>query len=206
MRAMRLLLLDLAVHAAPVAALAEDGALRAFALGARNEHARKLAAALETLGQEGWLAKLDAIVVGVGPGSFTGVRLALASAAGLIAVHNTPLVELSSLAITAAQTARAEPVWVVEDARAGFAYLGCWQGLVPVKEEACVPVAELPKLDAFAAHEPPAGIGGKCLPLVRARAEAMRMLAEEALAKGMVVKRFPRARYLQPSQAERNAA
>jgi tRNA threonylcarbamoyladenosine biosynthesis protein TsaB len=44
---------------------------------------------------------LDAIVVVSGPGSFTGIRIALSAAKGLAEVHGTPILAVSRLAVLA---------------------------------------------------------------------------------------------------------
>lgn len=52
--------------------------------------------------------RADQILVGVGPGSFTGIRVALAAAHGLAIGWNSKLEGLSSLALIAANGVRAE--------------------------------------------------------------------------------------------------
>ncbi len=62
-------------------------------------HAERLAPMLDEL-LDGRNA--DAILVGVGPGSFTGIRVGLAAASGLAIGWNSKLLGLSSLALLAA--------------------------------------------------------------------------------------------------------
>lgn len=62
------------------------------------------------------------IVVGAGPGSFTGVRIAAALAKGLRAAIDARLVAFSSLAAIAAATGAPGPVCATIDARRGQVY------------------------------------------------------------------------------------
>ncbi|HEU5210371.1 MAG TPA: tRNA (adenosine(37)-N6)-threonylcarbamoyltransferase complex dimerization subunit type 1 TsaB [Longimicrobiales bacterium] len=71
---------------------------------------------------------VDAIVCGAGPGSFTGVRIAAATAKGLAHVRGTPLFAYSSLLAAATAAAPADStVCALFDARRGEAFAGCWR-------------------------------------------------------------------------------
>ncbi len=70
---------------------------------------------------------LDGIAVGLGPGSFTSLRVGLATVKGLAFGLNTPVVGFSSLDILAGnalrkKAPRTEWVCVMNDARRGFVY------------------------------------------------------------------------------------
>ncbi|HEX7091775.1 MAG TPA: tRNA (adenosine(37)-N6)-threonylcarbamoyltransferase complex dimerization subunit type 1 TsaB [Longimicrobiales bacterium] len=72
--------------------------------------------------------RLAGVVVGGGPGSFTGVRLAAATAKGLIRALGVPLFAYSGLAaLAAAVTAGDRPVCALFDARRGEVYAACYR-------------------------------------------------------------------------------
>lgn len=102
--------------------------------GERPGHATRLMVlAVELLESAGlrW-RDLDRIAVGLGPGTFTGLRIGIATARGLAQAQGTPLVGVStlrSLAMNAdaASTARDHAaVLAVLDARRGEAFAAAW--------------------------------------------------------------------------------
>jgi len=124
--------------------------------GERPAHARELAgqaeAAAETAG--GWAA-VDAIAVGVGPGSFTGLRIGVATARALGQGLGKPLAGVGSLAalsrgIRPDRDAGAARLPVI-DARRGQAFAALyeasgaevWEPFVATPEELGARVAEL---------------------------------------------------------------
>lgn len=84
----------------------------------------------ELLGETGTeLRQLDCIAFGCGPGSFTGVRVAVSLAQGLGYACNLPVCPVSTLAVLAAGALRetgAEAVVCCLDARMGEVYLGIY--------------------------------------------------------------------------------
>lgn len=72
---------------------------------------------------------LDAIAFGVGPGAFTGLRVACGAAQGLAVVAETPLLPMVSLEVMAAasQAGAATSVMSLLDARMGEVYVGRYQ-------------------------------------------------------------------------------
>jgi len=72
------------------------------------------------------VGQLDAIAFGVGPGAFTGLRVACGAAQGLAVAANLPLIPVTSLE-TMASLAGADRVLALLDARMGEVYSGCYQ-------------------------------------------------------------------------------
>lgn len=119
---MKVLAIDTATPAASVA-LAEDRKLVATALRVdRRGHASFLVSAIDfCFDQAGWVpTDIDAIVVDVGPGLYTGIRVGLATAQGLAAAIGAPLVPAMSLDAIAFRAATGHRhIWAVVDVRRG---------------------------------------------------------------------------------------
>ena len=75
------------------------------------------------------VAELGGVVVGAGPGSFTGVRIAAATAKGIVHARNLPLWAYGSLLATAAAAGGGDgrPVCALFDARRRDVYAACYQ-------------------------------------------------------------------------------
>ena len=80
-----------------------------------------LAGALQALGER----NLSCVVVGTGPGSYSGTRIGIAAAQGVAIARSCPVAGLGSLAATPVARARtaARPVTALGDARRGLYYL-----------------------------------------------------------------------------------
>lgn len=96
--------------------------------------------------------RLDGVVVGAGPGSFTGVRIAASLAKGLCFGTDRALYAFSSLLTVAAGLGRPDRVCALFDARRGDVYAAAWRSLDP-PARAAGPVVEpigafLDRLDA----------------------------------------------------------
>ncbi len=100
-------------------------------LGARPAHAQRLLSLIQELlvrSGQGW-AGVDRIAVGVGPGTFTGLRIGIATAQALSAASRLPLVGVSTLRALALAAHDREPALAklaVIDARRGEAFVAGW--------------------------------------------------------------------------------
>lgn len=78
---------------------------------------------------------VEAVVVGAGPGSFTGVRIAASLAKGLSFGRSVPLFAYSSLLAEAAATELEGGVCALFDARRGQVYAAAYRRVVPAEPE-----------------------------------------------------------------------
>jgi len=153
---------DCATPATAVAFLpaVSDEPLRARhepAPGERPGHAsRLLGLCAELLGHAGLsFADLGRIAVGTGPGTFTGLRIAVATARALAHASGAPLAGVSSLAALA-EPVREHAVLAVLDARRGEAFVaGYLNGVPTVPATALSPDA----LARLAGREPWRAVG-----------------------------------------------
>ncbi|HEY8299125.1 MAG TPA: tRNA (adenosine(37)-N6)-threonylcarbamoyltransferase complex dimerization subunit type 1 TsaB [Methyloceanibacter sp.] len=133
---MNILALDTSMGACSAALLAVDAAARTLALRealmARGHAEALMPMVAEVMQESGTaFASLDLIAATVGPGSFTGVRIAIAAARGLALVTHAGLFGTDSLSVMARSALAsgavgAEPFAVAVDARRGMLYLGLY--------------------------------------------------------------------------------
>jgi tRNA threonylcarbamoyladenosine biosynthesis protein TsaB len=129
--------------------------------GARPRHATKLLPLVAELLADagiGW-SEIERIAVGLGPGTFTGLRIGVATARGLGSARGIPLVGVSTLASLALNAGRGQPaVAAVLDARRGEVFAAIWEhDQLALSPRALAPVALVEHLSALPA--PPLTIG-----------------------------------------------
>src|SRR5690606_2404409 len=99
-------------------------------LGVQARHSEAVLPAVDFARREAGVAPRDlaGVVVGGGPGSFTGVRLAAAMGKGLVRALGGPRYAYSGLAALAASAGAGErPVCALFDARRGEVYAACYR-------------------------------------------------------------------------------
>jgi tRNA threonylcarbamoyladenosine biosynthesis protein TsaB len=130
---MRVLAVETSSLAGGVALLDDERLIAEYVLDVSVTHSERLMAAVDqVLGDARWTPRmLDALAVAVGPGSFTGLRIAVGTVKGLALALGVPIAAVPTLdAMAAALPWVALPVCPVLDARKGevYASLYRWDG------------------------------------------------------------------------------
>jgi tRNA threonylcarbamoyladenosine biosynthesis protein TsaB len=144
------LVVDTATPAGSVALCRGTTLLGEIALNVRKNHTDRLLISIQQLLTDAGFAlgQMDAFGVVLGPGSFTGLRVGVATVKGLAQATGKPVVGVSSLATLAMQVPFSSfPVCVLLDARKSEVYAGLfhWDNdrLNLLGEETVVPPARL---------------------------------------------------------------
>jgi tRNA threonylcarbamoyladenosine biosynthesis protein TsaB len=137
-----------------------------------ERHAASLLVCLDDLltrvGRE--LAGVDSIALAIGPGSFTGLRIGLATALGLTFGTSRTLVPVPTLAALATQAGVSGLVAPLLDARRGEVYAGLYDSNAnPLLPDACASVSDW--VGGLPAREPISFLGAGAQ-LYRAKLEA----------------------------------
>lgn len=155
---MNLLALELATEACSIAVQAGDDVAARHSVAPRQHAELALSWSDELLSQAGLRKnQLDAITISVGPGAFTGVRLAIAMGQGMALALGKPLIGVSTLAVLAMEATRDGfngNILAVIDARMGEVYAArfAWDGttLRPLSDEQVIApdLLDLDRIDA----------------------------------------------------------
>jgi len=138
-----ILALDTATPQASVA-VADRGTIVAKNARIVTTHAEGLLSLIERTLDEAKTSihELEAIVCGSGPGSFTGLRIGMATAKGLCMASGLPLIALGSMNAIANSVSEAlgeqQAVAVILDARRGEVFLGLFVGGVALGDEIAI--------------------------------------------------------------------
>lgn len=130
----RLLAIDTSTPRAALAVTAADGHALVVAPDPASRHGRALVPAIQALLAEAGvrLADLDGLVVGLGPGSYTGLRIGLTAAKTLAYAVGRPLAGFDSLELVARNAPDdALTVAVIADAQRGDVYVADFRRVEP---------------------------------------------------------------------------
>ncbi|MBL8379200.1 MAG: tRNA (adenosine(37)-N6)-threonylcarbamoyltransferase complex dimerization subunit type 1 TsaB [Burkholderiales bacterium] len=124
---MRVLALETSSETASVALWIDGDCRELSQSGARghSDHLLAMVAQLMAEAQVG-MAGLDGVACGIGPGAFTGVRIAVSVAQGLALARDLPVAPVVSLQALA-EAADAARVYACIDARMGQVYAGAYE-------------------------------------------------------------------------------
>lgn len=149
---MKILAIETSTEKGSVALLAGAAPVAQAVLPTRERHSAGIIPLLDDLlGRAGWaLSELAAVGTGLGPGSFTGIRVGLAVARGLAFSLKIPLKGVSSFAALARGAGGEGRIAVLDDARRGRVYCALYekQGAVlsALRPPSCLPADEAVRL------------------------------------------------------------
>jgi len=123
-----LLAFDTSGPVGSVAIAAGPDVLARAVMTGQGKHASKLVPTIHEVLEDAGVDRdeISLVVVGEGPGSFTGVRFAAATAKGLSRALRVPVRAVSSLAAAAFAADTAPIRYALFDARAERVYASCW--------------------------------------------------------------------------------
>lgn len=126
---MKLLAMDTSNQTLAVAVLEDEKLLAHFQLNRKMNHSLTLMPAIESVMQASGLkpADLDRIVVAKGPGSYTGIRIAVTTAKTLAETLKIELSTVSSLAVIAGNSQSDKWIVPLIDARRNNVYAGVYR-------------------------------------------------------------------------------
>lgn len=129
----KVLTIDTATNCSSIA-ITEGGitggnVLASLSLNTRVTHSRRLLSSIEYLMQQTEFSwdDLAGIAVSLGPGSFTGLRIGMATAKGLAMAADLPLLGVSTLDALASRCLSSKLICAVQDARKKEVYTACYR-------------------------------------------------------------------------------
>jgi tRNA threonylcarbamoyladenosine biosynthesis protein TsaB len=213
--------IDTSTRTAGIALVADDRGILVETRHTGEGRSADLLVAIDALCKDAGVAPraLDAVAIGAGPGSFTGLRIGMATAKGIAFAAGRPLWTVSSLAALAldgfAASAGDAPIAAILDARRGEVFAGCFRsGVIPVPlapERVLAPgdlaawIAEIApgaRLcgDALGAHPMLAALGDRWLPPTTPSGSAVAKLALAGPRADALLDGAPS--YIRPAEAE----
>lgn len=144
---MKLLAVDTSSPAATAAVICDRRILGCYTVQNGNTHSRyimpMIADMLEKCGES--ISSMDAFAAALGPGSFTGLRIGIATVKGFAVAMNKPVIGVSSLECAAHNLFLAEDIMVcpIFDARHGNVYNALFENGVRVCKDRLIALNDL---------------------------------------------------------------
>ncbi len=134
---MRILSVDTSSSVCSVAILEDENCIAEISINDGRTHSENLMPMIEKILQENdiKLNSIELIAVAVGPGSFTGIRIGVASIKAIAEVLSIPIVPVSSLEGLAYNVENFETICTLIDARNNQVYAGIFDKMYNQLEE-----------------------------------------------------------------------
>lgn len=158
-----------------VAVMRADGTVESLEHADRRHVEFVMPAVATVLAKAGLtLTDVEQVVVGLGPGQFTGMRAGIATAKTLAWSLGIPIAGVSSLDLIAAQVPQGtDPFWAAVDARRGQVYAARFVGGARQHDIAIVAVEDLPENELLFGDAP--FLEGRITPVMPNAATACRL-------------------------------
>ena len=143
---MKILAIDSTAKTSTVAILENDTLLALFSANIQNTHSETLLPMIKSLLETLKLSNddIDAYAVSEGPGSFTGVRIGVATIKGLAFSRNKPCVGISTIeALSSNMEGFSGIVAPIMNARRGQVYTGAFLNGVRILADQCMMLTDL---------------------------------------------------------------
>lgn len=126
---MKKLVVDTATEALSVALWQQEECVQHVTLTGKKQHGETLVSVVEELlQQQGWQpTDIESLIVGIGPGSYTGLRVGVTMMKVWATAKRLPLMTVSSLSLMAANVTEEGLIVPVMDARRMTAYTGAYR-------------------------------------------------------------------------------
>lgn len=150
---MKILALDSCMNTSSVALLEDDRLIALYTVNTNNTHSETLLPMIKELlrSADTSVDEIDAYAVSYGPGSFTGVRIGVATVKGLSFGREKPCVEVSTIEALATNLEGYDGIICpVMNARRGQVYTGAFRNGERIMDDCCVMLDELiPMLEGY---------------------------------------------------------
>ena len=127
---MKILGIDTSSMAASVAVIEDNKLICEYTINTKKTHSQKLMPMIENMLELSDLSikEIDAVAICVGPGSFTGLRIGMATAKAIAHVNDIPVIGVNSLEILAANMNLCDKkICSILDAQRNQVYTGRYQ-------------------------------------------------------------------------------